>query len=115
MRKCLKVILQAALVVGFGATEIVAFAPVVQAADLGVTTVRKARVHHKRLHLVRDYDGTPVIVRLGPPVAVRSYDGTSVVMRQRYHQPVEGPQPLYYFNGQPVRSAYVIRRARIAF
>jgi hypothetical protein len=36
-------------------------------------------------------------------------------VRQRYHQPVEGPQPLYYFNGQPVRSAYLIRRARFAF
>ena len=116
MRKCLRVILQATLVAGLGATQIVALAPVVQAADLGVTTVRKARViHHKRMHLVRDYDGTPVIVRLGPPVTVRSFDGSSAVVRQRYHQPVEGPQPLYYFNGQPVRSAYLIRRARFAF
>jgi len=116
MRKCLKVTLQAMLVVGLGATQIMTFAPIVQAADLAVTTVKKARViHHKRQHLVRDYDGTPVIVRLGPPVAVRSFDGTSVVARQRYHQPVEGPQPLYYFNGEPVRSAYLIRRARFAF
>ncbi len=102
--------LTAILLVGLGATQIVASAPAVQAADLGVTTVKKARViHHKRLKVVRDYDGTPVVVYRGPPVVVRNYDGTTRVVHERYHQPVTGPEPRYYFNGQPVRSAVFIR------
>jgi hypothetical protein len=107
MRKYLKAI----LVVGLAAAPIVACGPAVEAADLGVTT---RVIHHQRLRLVRDYDGTPVIVHRGPAVAVRNYDGTSVIVHERYHQPVAGPQPHYYFNGQPVRSVYVLRRYYLA-
>ena len=108
MRKYLKAI----LVAGLAATPIIAWGFAVQAADLGVTT---RVIHHKRLGLVRDYDGTPVIVHRGPAVAVRGYDGTSVVVHERYHQPVDGPQPRYYFNGQLVRAGtYVIRRWYLA-
>jgi len=104
MRICLKAI----LLVGLAAMPMMSCEPAVQAADLGVTTAKKARViHHNRLGLVRDYDGTPVVVHLGP--AVRSPDG-AVIVRQRAHIPVAGPQPLYYFNGEPVRSAYIVIR-----
>jgi len=102
MRKSLKAI----LLVGLAAAPIAASGPTVQAADLGVT------IHHKRLRLVRDYDGTAVVVHLGR--TVRNPDGTVVVL-ERVHQPVLGPQPLYYFNGQPVRNRYVLRRNYIAF
>ena len=102
MRKCLKAI----LLVGLVAAPIATSVPAVQAADLGVT------IHHKRLRLVRDYDGAAVVVHLGR--AVRSPDGTVVVL-ERFHQPVFGPLPLYYFNGQPVLNRYVLRRNYIAF
>lgn len=63
------------------------------AADLNVTTKSEDRVviRKKRVAvLVRDYDGTPVLVRRGPP-------GTLV------HVPVLGAAPSRYFNGQPVQ------------
>src|SRR5262245_22164607 len=100
MQRCLK----AVLLVGLAAAPNAAPGPAVQAADLGVT-VNSRVMHHRRL--VRDYDGTPIVVHVGR--AVRSYDGT-VVLRERFHQPVYGPEPLYYFTGEPVRDRYVRRR-----
>jgi hypothetical protein len=81
-------------------------APSVQAADLGVTPVKRA--HHKRLHVVRDYDGTPVVVYRIAPVTVRGFYGEPIVLSDLYHRPVFGPQPAYYFNGQPVLPNYPI-------
>ena len=80
-------------------------APSVSAADLGVTRVKKVRVvHHKKVvrrsPLVRDYDGTAVVVRRSR-VVVRNYDGTLLVTHRYEVAPVTGATPSRYMNGQP--------------
>jgi hypothetical protein len=82
-------------------------APSVSAADLAVKSVRKAsvRVVHRRSPVVRDYDGTPIMVRARPAV-MSGYDGTLQVTRQYEAIPVVGAQPRYYLNGQPVLPNY---------
>lgn len=105
MRKCLS----AFLVLAVGAMFVPA-APSALAADLGVTKSKKARYHApKRLRVVRDYDGTPVVVHRIRPVKVVGPYGLVVVQGEYYHQRVVRPQPLYYFNGQPVMSRLVLR------
>jgi hypothetical protein len=102
-------VLLALLVVGFFATELLAGASSVMAADIAVTRVSKAPVRaYKRLKVVRDYDGTPVVVRRGRLLGP-GYDGSPTTMSALYHAPVMRPQPLYYFNGQPVRSYHLVR------
>ena len=77
--------LKALLVFGFGAMQILAAAPDGLAADLAVTPSHRARVHvihHGRL-MLRDYDGTPIVLgRYVPirPVLLSGYDGIAVVV-----------------------------------
>jgi hypothetical protein len=83
-----------------GAALILSAAPDVMAADLD-TTVKKVRVAHRGYRAVRDYDGTPVIVRRTRMVAVRD-DGVVVMEPRLEHIPVLRATPRTYLNGQPV-------------
>ena len=67
-----------------------AVTPSATAADLSVTPRKLVRVHHRAvLRVVRDYDGTPIVIRRRP-------DGTAdAYFAQRAN-------PTRYFNGQPV-------------
>jgi hypothetical protein len=66
------------------------------AADLAVRPAVRAAVHHHRLSVVRDYDGTPVVMR-------RRADGAiDAVFAPR-------ATPRYYLNGEPVSARYAIR------
>jgi len=102
--------LKALLLAGFGTILMLEAAPSVSAADLGVTRVKKVRVvHHKKVvrrsPLVRDYDGTAVVVRRSR-VVVRNYDGTLLVTHRYEVVPVTGATPSRYMNGQPVLPNY---------
>ena len=83
-----------------GVALVVSAVPEVTAADLDVT-VKKVRVAHRGYRAVRDYDGTPVIVRRTRMVAVRG-DGVVVMEPRLEHIPVLRATPRTYLNGQPV-------------
>jgi hypothetical protein len=96
------------LLVCFGIVPILDIAPSASAADLAVQSVRKVvRGHHKRTiaRIVRDLDGTPIIVRRVPAVVLSSY-GAPVLTPQYEAIPVSRPQPKYYLNGEPVLPPY---------
>jgi len=96
--------LKAALLFGLGAMQVLAPAPEILAADLAVTAPKRAVVHHKRLRVVRDYDGTPIVLRRAAPMLVRGYDGTTLVRSPFYVAvPMMRATPARYLNGQPVR------------
>src|SRR5262245_19205222 len=98
MRTCLHAI----VLFGFGAALLLEATPGVQAADLETTRTRV--VHHKRaIHgrIVRDYDGTAVLLR--PARTVRYFGaGSPVVLGMAETIPLERAEPRYYLNGQPV-------------
>ena len=96
MRGNLKLLVLAAL----GAALILPPTAEVVAADLDVT-VKKVRIAHRGYRAVRDYDGTPVVVRRTRLVAVRD-DGLLVVEPRLEHVPVLRATPRTYLNGQPV-------------
>jgi hypothetical protein len=98
MRTCLK----ALLIAGFCAAQIHAAPPAALAADLAVTPVKKV---HKRGRVVRDYDGTPIVLRRVRPMVARTYDGTLVLAHHHLYEAVPVPRaiPRRYLNGQPVR------------
>jgi hypothetical protein len=79
--------------------------PAVQAADLSVTRTR--HVHHRFGHIVRDYDGTPVVWgRYHPthPVLVSEYVGAPFVVDHFYRSYPTQLQPLPYIR----RHAYYL-------
>src|SRR5262245_60614848 len=79
--------------------------PSATAADLSVTTPKKSVrvVHARRAHLVRDYDGTPIVVRR---IVVRRGDSTVVMTATA---PVQRATPVRYLNGQPVWPTTAVR------
>jgi hypothetical protein len=83
------------MMLSFAVTLIAAF-PSARAADLSVGPARVHVAHHARLRLVRDYDGTPILIRPRP-------DGTADAIV------VPRAQPLYYLNGEPVSGRHFIR------
>ena len=95
------------LAVGVGAIPIMGAAPGVSAAELSlqqpsravVVHHRKAIRHHSRL--VRDLDGTPILLRRLPEFQ-RGYDGPVRLTAQYEAVPVRGAAPSHYLNGQPV-------------
>jgi hypothetical protein len=99
MRKCLSTL----SVFGFVAALMLAAPASGIAADLAVTPAKK-RVHHTRSRVVRDYDGTPIILRRIRPVVARSADGTVVALNQPLYEAIaiERATPRRYLNGQPV-------------
>ncbi|HYI31572.1 MAG TPA: hypothetical protein VD863_27370 [Bradyrhizobium sp.] len=97
--------IKALVVLGFGAALMLPAAPAVQAADLEVTSPRKAMRAVKRVRLVRDYDGTPVVVRVAPPWLQR--DGGQVLLE---HTPAPRAVPRHYLNGQPVLPTNAVLR-----
>ena len=77
------------------------------AADPGTTPAGATKVRvikHKRVvhRVVRDYDGTPILLRRRPMV-LRDHGGARVVLNTEETIPLQRPTPRYYFNGQPVR------------
>jgi hypothetical protein len=98
--------LQALLLIGFGLMQIPAAAPDASAADLSVTRKKaSARVIHRhRVRVVRDYDGTPIVLRRARPMWVRDLDGTTRVVHHLSNAyPVDSAMPRTYLNGEPVR------------
>jgi hypothetical protein len=87
--------LEALAMLSFAAAMIAA-APGARAADLSVSPAGVHVVHHARLRLVRDYDGTPIVIRPRP-------DGTADAAA------VPRAQPHHYLNGEPVGGRSVIR------
>lgn len=76
------------------------------AADLDATPLKPAKVrviHPKRLAVVRDYDGTPVVMRPVRRVVLRG-DDAAVMTAPRYVMlPAPRAIPARYLNGEPVR------------
>jgi hypothetical protein len=90
-------------IAGLGALLLLPAAPSVSAADLGVTIKKRVIIHH-RSRIVRDLDGTPIIVRRARPLMMTGYDGTVVVRHLYENISVRSAAvlPRYYLNGQPV-------------
>ena len=100
--------LKALSIVGLGALLLLPAAPSVSAADLGLRPIKKRVVIHHRSRIVRDLDGTPIIVRRARPLMFTGYDGT-VVLRHLYENisvRSAAVLPRYYLNGQPVLPSY---------
>ncbi len=108
----MRTFIKAFVVLGFGAVLMLPAAPPAVAADVELTVPRKVVRVVKRVRLVRtvrDYDGTPIVVRVAPPWLQR--DVSRPLLE---HVPVPRAVPRYYFNGQPVLpTAAVLRRYRI--
>ena len=112
----MRIFLQALVVLGLGATHMLAATPAVLAADVALTPPNKATVRVikrvkaiHRVRIVRDYDGTPIVLRVAPPWLQR--DAAPLL-----YETVPAPRavPRYYLNGQPVRpTTAVLRRYRI--
>ena len=99
--------LKALSIVGLGALLLLSATPSVSAADLGVTPIKKRAIIHHRSRIVRDLDGTPIIVRRARPLVMTGYDGT--VVRHLYENisvRSAAVLPRYYLNGQPVLPSY---------
>ena len=96
--------LKAILIVGLGALLMLEAAPSVSAADLAVTRIKKRVVVDRHIRIVRDLDGTPIIVRRARPIVMTGYDGTVVVRHLYENISVRSAAvlPRYYLNGQPV-------------
>ena len=60
-------------------------------------------IRHKRLKVVADYDGTPIVLRRARPVVLSGYGEPIVLGLYEAHR-VPRATPTHYFNGQPVRS-----------
>jgi hypothetical protein len=87
----------ALLLIGFAAAELCGAVPGAAAADLSVHAIHHKRVSiHVRSRIVRDLDGTPILLRR---VALANEGGTPVYEAIA----VQRPQPNRYLNGEPVR------------
>ncbi len=106
--------LKALVVLGFGAALMLPAAPPALAANLDLTQPRKVvrvvkRVKVVRVRTVRDYDGTPIVIRVAPPWLQR--DASRLL-----YETVPAPRavPRTYLNGQPVMpTTAVLRRYRL--
>ena len=99
----MRIHLQLILLLGFGAAQILATPSTTLAADLAVTPTKRV-VKHTRSRVVRDYDGTPIMLRRAAPLMARDHDGRALVLAHRLHEaiPVIRATPTRYLNGQPV-------------
>lgn len=100
MRGCLKAIVFLAV----GLMPMTLVPPEVSAADLTVTRGKQVKrvVHRHRARVVRDYDGTPIVLRRARPMVVREFDGTTRVVRPLGNAYPVIAEPGTYFNGEPV-------------
>jgi len=80
------------------------------AANLSVSP-HPRRAHHARAWLVRDYDGTSILLRGARAALIRSYDGTVITRGRLDAYWSQRALPPRYLNGQPVRTAYIERLA----
>ena len=94
------------LLLAFCTAQLPASAP--QALANGITAKPKKAavqvIRHKRLKVVADYDGTPIVLRRARPVVLSDYGGVVVLDNLREAHRVPRAAPTHYFNGQPVRS-----------
>ena len=100
--------LKALSIFGLSALLLLPAAPSVSAADLGLRPIKKRVNIHHRSRIVRDLDGTPIIVRRARPLMFTGYDGT-IVLRHLYENisvRSAAVLPRYYLNGQPVLPSY---------
>ena len=108
----MRTFIKAFVALSFGAALMLPAAPPAVAADAELTAPRKVVRVVKRARLVRtvrDYDGTPVVVRVAPPWLQR--DASRPMLE---HVPVTRATPRTYFNGQPVLpTTAVLRRYRV--
>jgi hypothetical protein len=95
---------KALVITGLGSLLMLQGAPSGSAADLSVRPLKKKVVLHHRSRIVRDLDGTPIIVRPAYPMVMRAYDGTVLVRPLYENISVRSAAvlPRYYLNGQPV-------------
>jgi hypothetical protein len=109
----MRIVVKALLLAGFCAMQMEA-APAVSAAELAIKPIKKAsvrviqrsRIVRHRQPIVRDYDGTAVVMRRYRTVALPSYDGTVIVKPEYELVAVRGAQPTRYLNGEPVLPNY---------
>jgi hypothetical protein len=103
----MRTFVKALVVVGLGAALMPAAAPEVLAADVALTPAKRVKIVH-RARVVRDYDGTPIVIRLAPPRLQLDAAG------QLYETvPLTRETPGTYLNGQPVLpTAAALRRYR---
>jgi hypothetical protein len=80
----------------------------VSAAELSVKTKKRVAHHHRRAIVVRDYDGTPIVLRRGPRVTM----GDGRTRRTAVAVPAPRAQPVRYLNGQPVWPTTRVRVVR---
>ncbi len=99
-------------VVALAAAQTLAAAPAVLAADVALTAPRKATVRVikrvkviHRVRTVRDYDGTPIVIRVAPPWLQR--DASRLL-----YETIPAPRatPRTYLNGQPVNPTTAVLR-----
>ena len=99
---------KALVVVGLCAALMPTAAPEVLAADLALTPAKRVKVVH-RVRVVRDYDGTAIVIRLAPPRL--QLDAAGMLYET---VPLIRETPRTYLNGQPVLpTTAVLRRYRI--
>lgn len=99
--------LKALLLAGFGITLMLPAAPPVAAADLSLQRVKRVAVRHvhHRSPVVRDYDGTPIVIRRRA-VVVSDADGVVRMSAQYEAIPMPAAQPRRWLNGEPVLPNY---------
>ena len=111
----MRIVVKALLLAGFCAVQMMEAAPTVSAAELALKPIKKAsvrviqsrsRIVRHRQPIVRDYDGTAVVMRPYRTVALPSYDGTVIVKPEYELVAVRGAQPTRYLNGEPVLPNY---------
>ena len=103
--------IKALVVLGFGSALMLPAAPLALAANLDLTepkkvvrVVKRVKVIH-RVRTVRDYDGTPIVIRVAPPWLQR--DASRLL-----YETVPAPRavPRTYLNGQPVMPTTAVLR-----
>ena len=105
--------LKAFLLIMLGFIQMLAVTSDGLAADLRVSpqTRRAHAIHHARAWLVRDYDGTSILLRPTRATVLRRYDGTIISAGRLDAYWDQRALPPRYLNGQPVRTADIFRIA----
>ena len=97
--------LKAIIFLAFGPVLMPTSAPEATAADLAVTRGKQASVrviHRHRTRVVRDYDGTAIVLRPARPMVMRDFDGTIRAVRPLSNAYPVIASPGTYLNGEPV-------------
>ena len=102
----MRTFVKALLILGFGIAQMPAAPPQALAADAALTPGGKSvRVIHHRSRVVRDYDGTPIVLRVAPAHLQRG-DGSVLEIAI----PAPRAVPRTYLNGEPVLPTTAVLR-----